>query len=479
MQPLWRRDMAWILVGALLGVAAACGRCDAAEARPNVIIILVDDLGYECIGANGGKSYRTPNVDRLAGEGVRFKSCFAQPNCTPTRVQLLSGMSNVRNYVHFGAMEKSVVTLGNIMRTAGYATCVAGKWQLGSDEPQLPKHFGFDEHCLWAYRARGERYSDPTLTINEEGQKFPGKYGPDICQEFVIDFIRRHKDRPFFVHYPMILTHGHYEATPDSDDWGQDTAKSKPASQRHFVDMVNYMDKLVGTLVGELDSLGLRQNTLVLFTGDNGTGRGAVSELDDGSQQSGEKGSTTMAGMHVPLVASWPGTIAAGAVCSDLLDMTDFLPTVCAATGASAPQSLTLDGHGFLPQLRGEKGSPRDWIYSYWVPLRATQTAHVGRRGAVEQAFDHHYKLYSTGEFFDLDRDPEEKSPLQVADLKDDAATAARKLQAALVDYQDARPADLAAPKVPGEKKKDKPKKDNKKKGNKKNDKKKSRESDK
>lgn len=131
--------------------------------------------------------------------------------------------------------------------------------------------------------------------------------------------------------------------------------------------------------------------------------------------------------MHVPLIASWPGKIATGAVCCDLVDMTDFLPTLLAATDTNAPDKLKLDGRSFLPQLRRKRGTPRDWIYSYWAPLRARQMAHVGSRGAVEQAFDHHFKLYSTGEFFDLDRDPSEKKPLRVAALQDErAATAAR-----------------------------------------------------
>jgi arylsulfatase A len=427
--------------------------------NPNIILILADDLGYECLGVNGGRSYRTPNLDRMAREGVRFEHCYAQPNCTPTRTQLMTGMSNVRNYVSFGSLEKSQTTFAHLFRRAGYATCIAGKWQLGSRDAGLPKHFGFDEHCLWAHMGRGERYADPSLSVNGEFKTFAGKYGPDVCQEFVVDFIRRHRKQPFFVYYPMILTHGGYEATPDSKDWGQSTAKSKKLKQEHFADMVEYMDKQVGALARELDALGLRDNTLILFTGDNGTGRGAVTEVDSGDELAGEKGSTTRGGMRVPLIANWPGKIAAGTVCRDLVDMTDFLPTLCEATGVAMPKNLPHDGRSFLPQLRGEQGTPREWIYSYWVPLRANQTAHVGDRGAVEQAFDHRYKLYSTGEFFDLQTDVEEQSPARVSSLSGDAATAAARLQAALERYKHARPADLPAPRDPADKKKEKKKK--------------------
>ncbi|QOV90579.1 sulfatase-like hydrolase/transferase [Humisphaera borealis] len=421
---------------------------------PNIIVILADDLGYECIGANGGKSYQTPHLDRIASTGVRFEHCYAQPNCTPTRVQMMTGMSNVRNYVDFGSLEKSQTTFGHLFRDTGYATCIAGKWQLGSKDPSLPRHFGFDEHCLWSMLGRGERYANPSLSVNGEFNTFAGKYGPDVCQEFVVDFIRRNRSKPFLVYYPMILTHGHYEATPDSKDYGQPGAQAKAANQQHFADMVAYMDKQIGNLTKELEALGLRENTLILFSGDNGTGRGATSTLEDGSEQDGEKGSTTRGGMHVPLIASWPGKMKPGTVCLDLVDMTDFLPTICEAAGVSVPKTLTLDGRSFLPQVRGEKGQPRDWIYSYWVPLRASQTKHVGTRGAVEQAFDQHFKLYSTGKFFDLDHDVEEKSPRRVADLQGDAAAAARKLQAALEQFKDARPASLSPPTVPGERNK-------------------------
>jgi arylsulfatase A len=158
--------------------------------------------------------------------------------------------------------------------------------------------------------------------------------------------------------------------------------------------------------------------------------------------------------MRVPLIASWPGKIAAGKVVSDLVDLTDFLPTLCDAAGVVIPAKLTIDGRSLLPQLRGERGNPRDWLYSYWVPLVAKQAARVGSRGAVEQAFDHRYKLYSTGSFFDLQTDPDEKKALRVADLKGEAGAAAKKLQAALEHFKDARPAHLPAPPKPGENRK-------------------------
>ncbi|HEX8912972.1 MAG TPA: sulfatase-like hydrolase/transferase [Humisphaera sp.] len=444
-----------LVAGLLCGLPA--GAADAPARRTNVVVILVDDLGYECLGANGGKSYRTPNVDALARTGVRFEQCYAQPNCTPTRVQLMTGLSNVRNYVDFGTLDRSATTFGHLFSRAGYATAIVGKWQLGSKDAGLPKHFGFDEHCLWALMGRGERYADPSLSINGDYKTLPGRYGPDVCQQFAIDFVRKNRDRPFLLYYPMILTHGRYEPTPDSQDYGRERAKGKAANQRYFAEMVAYADKQVGGLVRELEALGLREDTLILFTGDNGTGHGVTSDLQDGGQQDGEKGNTTRGGMHVPLVVSWPGKAKAGAVCPDLVDMTDVLPTLCEAAKVPVPETLKPDGRSFLSQVRGEKGDPREWVYSYWVPLRENQTAHLGKRGAVEQAFDRRFKLYSTGEFYDTGRDPEEKAPLPVAGLTGDAAAAARKLQAALDQYKDARPAQMPDPRAPGAKKRRQP----------------------
>ena len=136
---------------------------------------------------------------------------------------------------------------------------------------------------------RGDRYANPSLSVNGELKTFDGKYGPDVCQEFILDFIRRNQAKPFFVYYPMILTHGHYEATPDSADWGKPTAQSRQLAQQHFADMVAYMDKQIGALAQELEALGLRQNTLILFTGDNGTGRGVTSELEGEANRPGKR----------------------------------------------------------------------------------------------------------------------------------------------------------------------------------------------
>jgi arylsulfatase A len=409
----------------------------AAPARPNVILFMADDLGYETIGANGGTSYRTPVLDRLAAHGVRFDQCYVQPLCTPTRVQLMTGAYNVRNYVNFGTMDPKLTTFGNLFKSAGYATCIAGKWQLGQDA-ELPKKFGFDEHCLWQHTRRPPRFANPGLEINGVEKDYSnGEYGPTLVNDYARDFIRRHRDKPFFLYYPMILTHSPYQPTPDSPDWDPKAVGERVNQHaRHFGAMVEYMDKLIGRVDATLAELGIRDNTLLIFIGDNGTGKGTQSMMGDRVVLGG-KGLTTAAGMHVPCIVSWPAGIKSPRACSDLVDSTDFLPTICEAAGVKIPAGLKVDGRSFLPQLRGDKGSPREWIYCWYSPRLEPLR---------EFAFNHQYKLYRTGEFYDLGKDLEEKQPLKVAGLKGEAAAAATRLQAALNQFTDARPAHLPKP---------------------------------
>jgi len=429
----------------LMQVAATLGAETTKPARkPNLILILADDLGYETIGANGGTSYRTPVLDKLAATGTRFTHCYAQPLCTPSRVQLMTGLYNVRNYIAFGHMDPKSITFANLLKRAGYTTCMAGKWQLGHTL-DLPKKFGFDEYYLWQHTRRPPRYANPGLEINGVETNYNnGEYGPDLINNHAVEFVTRNKDRPFFLYYSMLLTHAPNQPTPDSKTWDpKGKGETVNRSREHFPDMVAYMDKLIGRLIAKLDALGLRENTLILFVGDNGCG-GGIRSIIDSREVTGGKGTTTAAGMHVPLIANWPAHVVAGAVCSNLIDTTDFLPTLLDVAGESLPSDLKPDGQSFLPQLRGEPGRPREWVYSWYSPRT---TADLSAR---ECAFNQHYKLYRSGDFFDLTRDPQEQQPVKVNSLEGDAANAAGQLRAALTQFQNVRPAsfDLLAQKV-------------------------------
>jgi len=405
------------------------------SSKPNIVLIMADDFGYECVTANGGQSYRTPNLDRLAAGGVRFEHCHVQPLCTPTRVQLMTGRYNIRNYLCFGTLVRTETTFAHLLKRAGYVTGICGKWQLGR-EKDSPQHFGFDEACLWQHTRRPPRYANPGLEYDGVEKDFShGEYGPQLVNDFALDFIARHKTRPFFLYYPMILTHNPFQPTPDSPDWDP-KAVGEGVNQdvKHFADMTAFMDKMIGRVDAKLAELGIRENTLLLFLGDNGTNSSVTSRFQ-GADYRGGKGSTTRRGTHVPLIASWPAVVKEGRVNGDLVSSADFLPTLCEAAGVPAPADT--DGVSFLPQLLGRPGKPRDWLYCWYSPR---QRADLTVR---ECAFDHHYKLYRNGQLFDLAADPDETTPLSVAQTTGGAAAAARKLQTVLDRLQDARPAEL------------------------------------
>ena len=418
----------------VLGVATALS---AAERKPNIVLIMADDFGFECVTANGGESYRTPNLDRLAATGMRFERCYVQPLCTPTRAQLMTGIYNVRNYIEFGLLDPKATTFAHLLKRAGYATGICGKWQLGKDTA-LPQHFGFDESYLWQHTRRPPRYANPGLEHNGRELDFSnGEYGPKLISDFALDFVTRHRAAPFFLYYPMILTHDPFQATPDSKAWDPKLkSEQQQRDVKHFADMTEYMDKMVGRLVAKLEELGLRENTLILFTGDNGTGVQVTSRFK-GADYKGGKGTRTARGNHVPLIANWPGRIPAGRVNDDLVCSVDFLPTVCEAGGANVPAELAIDGQSFLPQLLGRRGNPRDSYYLWYA-------RNGGRDATFEFAQGRTLKLYRDGTVHDLVKDPFEETPLRTATLTGAAADEARRLQAVLDRYAKARPEHLA-----------------------------------
>jgi arylsulfatase A len=427
------------LVFSALCFTLAGGDCIAEKAiasgKPNIVLIMADDLGYECIGANGGTSYETPVLDQLAKGGVRFEHCYAQPLCTPSRVKIMTGIYNVRNYVEFGVLDRNQTTFAHLLKKSGYVTCIAGKWQLGK-ESDSPQHFGFDESCLWQHtrkakdaKKRDTRYLNPNLEINGKPVDYTnGEYGPDVVSDFICDFMERNRNRPFLAYYPMILTHDPFVPTPDSKD------RNGKDNQTNFQDMVAHMDKVIGKITAKLDDLGIRDNTLVIFTGDNGTAGAIKSELN-GRQVRGGKNKMTDAGTHVPLIANWPGTVTEGVVLDDLVDFSDFLPTLCDAAGVAVPSELNSDGRSFLPQLKGQKGNPRKWAYC-WYLSKNTNEVQVWAR-------NRRYKLYNTGAFYDVSTDPLEKKRL--TDISPEVQQIRAQLQKALDRHNHSRPPELTA----------------------------------
>lgn len=410
----------------LVGVLAAAGglpTASAAAERPNILFIFADDCGTDCFGCYGSDRARslTPNIDALARSGARFERCYSTPLCGPSRCLIMTGRYGFRtggltNQTAGKPSFRNEPALARILKQAGYATGMAGKWRQMSDSPG---DWGFDEFITDP--VAGGWYWKQSYTKNGQEVKLDKEvYYPDAGSDFALDFIRRHQDRPFFFYLSEHLVHGPIVRTPDS--------KPGAAPRQLYDDNIAYLDKTVGKLLAGLDRLGLREKTLVLFTTDNGTAPPAYQPQHDpdhttgkigGRAVHGRKGQLLEGGSRVPLIASWKATLPAGGVRGDLIDFSDLLPTFADLTGARLPPDVKFDGRSFAPQLRGQPGQPREWVF---VQL-----------GAGWYARDDGWKLNQKGELFSMKDAPFVEAPVP-ADTTDARAVAARKRLQAVLD---------------------------------------------
>lgn len=380
--------------------AMQCAQVVGAETTPNVILILADDLGAKELSCYGSKRHQTPNLDRMAAEGTRFETFYAMPLCTPTRVCLMTGQYGFRDgflgmqdpaFKPPGDSPKADIgnhfTHADLMKSRGYVTAQAGKWQLSGKLPTLVRDTGFDEYLMWAYDhnlpegvkhpgkengGKASRFWHPSLIRNGEYlPTTPEDHGPNMFNDFVIDFAKRNKKKPFFVYYTSVLTHGPHLETPDANNPGQ----RWPAG---FKSNLEYLDHLMGKLLDGLKAEGLDENTYVIFIGDNGTG-------SDG------KGTLTELGARVPCIIRGPG-VKRGLVSRAVADLTDIMPTLAEISGAELPKDIAFDGHSLMPVLRGEKESHRDWIYSHLDDGRVLRDSRwlleIDKAGKGERFFD-------------------------------------------------------------------------------------------
>lgn len=250
----------------------------------------------------------------------------------------------------------------------------------------------------WHTEDKGSRYGNPVFDRNGEiVGPVEGKYGPDLSVDFILDFYRRHQDEPTFVYFPMALPHWPVNPTPDSTDWKNPEMRLNEDS-RYFPDMVTYMDKLVGRLVDGLDQLKLREQTIVMFYSDNGTDR-KVTSLFKGKAIKGGKASPRQTGIRVPLIVNCPGMIEPGQTCGDLIDASDFLPTLAALGKIDIPKNYQHDGISFAPPLLGHAGKKRTAAFFWYDPRPGWDKERYNRHIF---ALDHNYKLFVDGRIFDI-----------------------------------------------------------------------------
>lgn len=381
------------------------------QGPPNVVLILADDFGVEGVNAYGGE-YFTPNIDRLAAEGLRIDNAHATPLCSPSRVRLMTGMESARNYEAFGYMAPGTRTFGNLMKDAGYTTGMVGKWQLmgnGFDGRKgiSPEAAGFDESYLWQLQAlapKGSRYWGPTRATNGKSKINEEGFGPDYDSRYALDFISRNKDKPFFLYYSMVLTHDPFVPTPDS--------MTAAGPKGRFAGMVTYMDRMVGDVMARLKAEGLDKNTVVIFTGDNGTSR-QITTMRSGHPIQGGKGTPTVNGTHVPMIVWAPGRVSQGGVSDALVDFSDVVPTLADIAGAPA-KAGKVDGVSQWPVFTGKAATARTSIFMHYAPVWQFEPARF--------VFDAHWKLYGDGRFVAID---------PVAGTETEVPAAARKGEAA------------------------------------------------
>lgn len=386
--------------------------------RPNIIFILADDFGIGNVGCYGSDHYKTPNIDMLASNGTRFNRAFTAALCGPSRAMIMSGRYAFRN----GAtnqdactrMDHSEIVLPKVFKSAGYATASIGKW---GQLPGSPGDHGFD-HSL-RFNGSGVYWNQAdekpvSYFINGVAKKLAAKeYMPDLMHAQAMAFIKQNPTKPFFLYYSMSHVHGEIQPTPDS----------APGSRNLFADNVLYMDKLVGKLVSELESLQLRENTLIVFMGDNGTAKGQDKLSTIGGRNlSGMKGSMLECGGMVPLIANWPGKTPSGKVCADMIDSTDFVMTFAELTGGVLPEKIVFDGQSIAPHLLGQSGKSRDWVYN--------------QLAAMWYVRDAHWKLNHLGELFDMSDAPFAEKRIE-ADSHDSNAVAARQRLTAVLSKLD------------------------------------------
>ena len=412
-------------LGSAAGLAGSAafmnpGHTGSVQQKPNIVLIVADDLGYGDVGCYGQEKIRTPYLDRMAAEGMRFTQFYCgSPVCAPSRYSLMSGLhmghAYVRGNTHDSVREEDL-TIAMKLKEAGYHAAMFGKWSLG-DEPGMPGHpleKGFDEWLGYLNQGQAHFYYVEQLVRNREIVTIPGNtdgrtdtYTHDLFTQEALDYIdRQSPDEPFFLYVPYTIPHAELTVPEDSvapyrdlgwpekpklkasgggppEDAGYGTRFTEgycaqPTPNAVYAGMVSRMDRDVGRILARLRARGLDDKTLVIFTSDNGPSGEGGQQLDFFNSRGplhSQKGSLYEGGIRIPCIAWWPGTISAGSVSTHLGAFWDLMPTFCDLAGVAPPESC--DGISMVPELQGDSGSRSEHEYLYWEFTRGTTTQAV------------------------------------------------------------------------------------------------------
>ena len=344
--------------------------------RPNVVLILIDDLGWWDLGVNGNEYVETPVIDRLAREGVRMSHFYATPLCSPTRACLLTG----RHYQRTGVVEPhdrgrywmrtDEVTLGEVLQKHGYRTAVVGKWHLGDHMKYHPNNRGFDESFgLWSPGAGDiPNYFNSEELFHNRQRVGTWGYVTDVLTDYAVGFVEKNRATPFFLYLPYNVVHSPY-MVPDNY-LEKYLMKGLPLWDARIYGMATNLDENIGRLLKTLDNAGVRENTIVIFASDNG----GVSRYFNAGLR-GAKGDVYEGGVRVPFFARWPGKFPAGVTVNAMAHHIDIFPTLCELTGTPLPADRKLDGKSILSLLRkGSAESPHQYLFHQWNCVRPLLT---------------------------------------------------------------------------------------------------------
>jgi len=384
-------------VGTAAACAAASSAADPARAarrdmprKPNIIFILADDLGYGDLGCYGQKRLKTPHIDRLAAEGMRFTDAYAGSTvCAPSRCTLLTGLHTGHARIRGnspGLLSDEDVTVADLLKRVGYATGCVGKWGVGHSPPDDPGRCAFD--YFYGYTSMWHAHNFYPEFVIRNGERVPLRnevaakwkntdgrgvavkrvdYVPDLVADEAVAFVERHKDRPFFLYWALNVPHANNEAGREGievPDQGPFAGKDWPEQEKNFAAMILRMDRDVGRMIAKLKALGLERDTLVIFTSDNGPHQEGGHNADffgSNGPLRGKKRDLYEGGIRVPAIAYWPGTVRAGTVSDHVWAFWDVPATVSELAGAPKPPPG--DGISFLPELTGRKQPAHDYLY--------------------------------------------------------------------------------------------------------------------